>query len=59
MSIKKYYDFAKKKLFNLNRSITGKGTHKILLSIKKQLAELKIKCYYSEKKFLIVLPYLI
>ena len=35
MSIKKYYNFAKHDLFNLNRSITGKDTKKTLELIKK------------------------
>ena len=50
MSIKKYYNFAKKDLFHLNRSITGKGIRKTLKLIKKELPELKIKSYPSGKK---------
>lgn len=50
MSIKKYYNFAKHDLFNLNRSITGKDTKKTLELIKKKLPELKIKSYPSGKK---------
>ena len=50
MSIKKYYDFAKKELFSLNRSITGEGTKKTLDLIKKHLPNLKIKYYKSGKK---------
>ena len=50
MYIKKYYNFAKYNLFNLNRSITGKGTKKTLELIKKKLPELKIKSYPSGKK---------
>jgi len=50
MSIKKYYDFARKELFSLNRSITGEGTKKTLDLIKKHLPDLKIKYYKSGKK---------
>ena len=50
MSITKYYNFAKKELFNLNRSITGQGTKKTLDLIKKNLPDLKIKYYPSGRK---------
>ena len=41
MSIRKYYNFAKKDLFNLNRSITGQGTKNTLNLIKKYFQNLK------------------
>jgi len=50
MSIKKYYNFAKHNLFNLNRSITGKDTKKTLKLIKKKLPNLKLKFYSSGEK---------
>jgi aminopeptidase-like protein len=39
----KYYNLAKKKLFKINRSITGKGTQKTLEIIKNCFPNLKIK----------------
>lgn len=42
--IKKFYKIAKKELFNLCRSITGKGTFKTLKIIKKNFPDLKL--YY-------------
>lgn len=50
MTIKKYYNFAKKELFSLNRSITGQGTKKTLDLIKKNFPNLKIKSFPSGKK---------
>ena len=50
MSIRKYYSFAKKNLFRLNRSITGDGTKKTLKLIKKKLPYLKINSYLCGKK---------
>ena len=35
----KYYDFAKNKLFKLNRSLTGAGTKKTLRLIKKKISK--------------------
>ena len=50
MSIKKYYNLAKFKLFPICRSITGKGIRKTLKIIKDELPELKIKSIKSGKK---------
>ncbi len=50
MSIRKYYRFAKKDLFHLNRSITGEGTKTTLKLIKKKIFNLKIKSFQSGKK---------
>lgn len=50
MSITKYYNFAKKELFNLNRSITGEGTKKTLKLIKKKISNFRIKSFPSGKK---------
>ena len=38
----KYFDFAKNKLFKLNRSLTGAGTKKTLRLIKKNFPIFKI-----------------
>ena len=38
----KFYDFAKNDLFKLTRSLTGKGTKKKLIKIKKKFPKLKI-----------------
>lgn len=43
MSIKKYYFLAKKTLFPLNRSLTGKGIKQTLKIIKNEFPKLKIK----------------
>ena len=43
MTIKKYVNIAKKKLYPLNRSLTGKGTKKTLGILKKELPKLVIK----------------
>ena len=48
--IKYYYNLAKKKLFPINRSITGKGTKKTLEIIKKKFPKLKIKQFKSRSK---------
>ncbi len=45
-----YYELAKKKLFKLNRSITGKDTEKTLKIIKKNFTNLKIKKVKSGTK---------
>ena len=42
MSVKKFYNLAKNRLFPINRSITGNGIRKTLHLIKKQFPELKI-----------------
>ena len=42
MSIKKYYQLGKLKLFYLNRSLTGNGNRKTLRVIKKEFPKLKI-----------------
>jgi aminopeptidase-like protein len=46
----KFYTIAEKKLFLLNRSITGMGTLKTLKVIKTELKKLKIKNVKSNKK---------
>tara|TARA_Y100000389_G_scaffold202789_1_gene249206 strand:+ start:2610 stop:3902 length:1293 start_codon:yes stop_codon:yes gene_type:complete len=48
--INKYYSLAKKKLFKLNRSLTGKGNIKTLKHIKEEFPGLKIKYFNSSKK---------
>ena len=53
MSIKKYYFLAKKTLFPLNRSLTGKGIKQTLKIIKNEFPKLKIKKSKLEQKFLI------
>ena len=50
MSIKKYYKIAKKKLYPLNRSLTGQGTRDTLKIIQKEFPELKIKKIKSGTK---------
>ena len=50
MSIKKYYKIAKKKLYPLNRSLTGQGVRDTLKFIKKEFQELKIKKIKSRTK---------
>ena len=46
----KYYDFAKNKLFKLNRSLTGEGTKKTLRLIKKKFQNFKIYKVKSKTK---------
>jgi len=41
--IQKYYKIAKKNLFTINRSLTGKGVVKTLNIIKKNIPKLKNK----------------
>ena len=48
--IKYYYNLAKKILYPINRSITGKGTKKTLEIIKKEFPKLKIKQFKSRSK---------
>ena len=50
MSILKYYKLAKKKLFPICRSITGKGIRKTLKIIKDEFPKLKIYYCSSGKK---------
>ena len=50
MSLEKYYNLSKKKLFFLNRSLTGKGTLKTLKIIKKEFPKFKIKKFRSGSK---------
>ena len=50
MSIKKYYNFAKHNLFNLNRSIISKDTKLTLKLIQKKFPTLKIKFLRSQEK---------
>jgi aminopeptidase-like protein len=50
VSIKKYYKIAKKKLYPLNRSLTGQGTRDTLKIIQKEFSELKIKKIKSGTK---------
>lgn len=47
MKIHELYNFAKNKLFKLNRSITGRDTLKTLSLIKKEIPNLKIKRFKS------------
>ena len=47
MSISKYYDIAKNKLYFLNRSLTGKGVRDTLKIIKKEFSLFKIKSLKS------------
>ncbi len=49
MSVNKYYNLAKK-VFLINRSITGKGTHKTLKIFSKEINNFKIKKFSSGKK---------
>ena len=50
MTIKKYYNIAKKKLFPITRSLTGDGVKKTLNIIQKELPKLKIKKFKSGTK---------
>ena len=50
MSIKKFHQIAKLKLFPLNRSLTGKGVRKTLQVIKEEFPKLKIKNFKSGSK---------
>ena len=50
MSVKKYYYLAKKKLYPLNRSLTGKGIKNTLKIIREQFPQLKIKKIKSGSK---------
>ena len=50
LSIKKYYNIAKVKLFPLTRSLTGKGVRKTLNIIQKEFSTLKIKKVKSKTK---------
>ena len=47
VSIKKYYNIAKTKLFPITRSLTGNGVKKTLNIIQKEFPELKIKKFKS------------
>ena len=50
VSLKKYYNIAKTKLFPINRSLTGKGVIDTLKIIKKEFPKLKIKNFKSGTK---------
>ena len=50
MSIKKYYNIAKTKLFLITRSLTGDGVKKTLNIIQKEFPKLKIKKFKSGTK---------
>ena len=50
MSIKKYYNIAKTKLFPITRSLTGDGVKKTLNIIQKEFPKLKIKKFKSGTK---------
>ena len=50
MTINKYYNIAKTKLFPINRSLTGRGVRKTLNILKKEFPKLKIKKFKSGKK---------
>ena len=50
MTTKKYYEIGKKKLFKLNRSLTGDGNRKTLNIIKSEFKEFKIQKIKSGKK---------
>ena len=50
MSVKKYLNLAQKKLFRLNRSITGYGLRRTLYYIKKEFPNLKIKSLKSNTR---------
>ncbi len=50
MSLKKYYNIAKIKLFPITRSLTGNGVKKTLNIIQKELPKLKIKRFKSGTK---------
>ena len=51
MSVNKYYQIAKNKLYKLNRSLTGPGTKKTLHIIKNEFPKLKIIKVRSKKTF--------
>ena len=53
MSIKKYYNIAKTKLFPITRSLTGNGVKKTLKLYKKNFLNLKLKNLNQVQKFLI------
>lgn len=48
--INKYYNLAKKKLFTINRSITGRGIRKTLQILKENEKNIKIKSFKSGTK---------
>ena len=50
MNIRQIYSFAKKTLYPINRSLTGKGTKKTLKLIKKYFPNLKIKKFKCNTK---------
>lgn len=50
MTLKKFYNIAKNRLFKLNRSITGKDLRLTLRIIKNEIPELKIKKITSGQK---------
>ena len=50
MTIKKYYNIAKTKLFHINRSLTGSGVRKTLNILKKEFPKIKIKKIRSRTK---------
>ena len=50
MSIKKYYNIAKTKLYPITRSLTGNGVKKTLNIIQKELPKLKVKKIKSGTK---------
>ena len=50
MTIKKYYNIAKTKLFPITRSLTGEGVKKTLNIIQKEFPKLKIKKFKSGTK---------
>ena len=50
MTISKYYNIAKTKLFPITRSLTGDGVKKTLNIIQKELPKLKIKKFKSGTK---------
>lgn len=50
MTIKKFYNIAKTKLFPITRSLTGNGVKKTLSIIQKEIPQLKIKKFKSGTK---------
>tara|TARA_X000000950_G_C13889286_1_gene650171 strand:+ start:537 stop:1826 length:1290 start_codon:yes stop_codon:yes gene_type:complete len=50
MTIKRYYNLAKKKLYPITRSLTGDGVKKTLNIIQKEFSKLKIKKFKSGTK---------
>ncbi len=50
MTVNKYYNIAKLKLFPITRSLTGQGVRKTLGIIKNQVPILKIKKFKSGSK---------